>query len=288
MKVERKQALTLLKSGKPVAIPTETVYGLGAPIDNQESLEQVFHIKKRPLFDPLIVHIASIEMAMPLLKEESPLFKKLAEAFWPGPFTIVSPKSNEVSDLITAGLSSVGIRLPRHEQTIELIKELGIPLAAPSANLFKKTSPTTAEHVLDEFDSKIPVLDGGPCEVGIESTVVGLVDGQIHLYRPGAILKKDIEKVADCEVLEKSNPVAPGQMEDHYQPSVPLKITNNPSSDMNELILSKNALLAARELYGELRRLSKKGKPLFISPQKYPNDGIWGSIWERIEKASTK
>ncbi len=288
MIINLEQAIQSLKKHQPVAIPTETVYGLAATITDEEALRRVFEIKGRPLFDPLIVHVSSLEMARPLIQNMSDHFEKLAAAFWPGPFTIVSPKSNLVSDLITANLPSVGIRIPHHPVALELIEKLGVPVAAPSANKFKKTSPTSAQHVLDEFESKVPVLDGGECDVGIESTVVGLTDNQVHIYRPGKILKADIEKIVDCEVIETTSPAAPGQLREHYQPSVPFTLTSNPTDEMTELVLSKDPILAARELYAKLRELSKKGHPIYLDPKKYSNEGLWQSIWERIEKAVTK
>jgi L-threonylcarbamoyladenylate synthase len=229
-------AIQLLNSGNVVAIPTETVYGLAAAINSPEGINKIFSVKQRPFFDPLIVHVSSIEQAKTLVKEWPPAVDCIAQHFWPGPLTMVLEKNHQVSDLITSGLPTVGIRMPQNELTLNLIRELNIPLAAPSANKFGKTSPTTAEHVLKEFQDQVFVIDGGPCEAGIESTIISLQEFtdahsknlKLTLLRPGIIIKTQIE-----DVLKKngwkvtwtppiSKQMAPGQMKHHYMPPIPL------------------------------------------------------------------
>jgi L-threonylcarbamoyladenylate synthase len=185
-------AAMALKNGEIVAIPTETVYGLAACITNPVAIENIFKTKERPFFDPLIVHVSSIAMAWALTTDWNKVAECLAQTYWPGPLTIVLEKSDAINPMITAGLTQVGIRQPLHTKTQELIELTG-PLAAPSANKFKKTSPTTTEHVLEQFPN-ILILEGGDCTIGIESTVIGIDKNSVHIYRPGMITKSDIEK----------------------------------------------------------------------------------------------
>lgn len=235
-----KQAVELLNQGIPVGMPTETVYGLAARIDLPESIKKIFLIKKRPFFDPLIVHVSNVNQAKTLSKEWSIICDELAKKFWPGPLTLVLKKSEQVNELISSGLETVGIRHPNHPLAQQLIEEVGCPLAAPSANRFGRTSPTTAQDVLEELgDQGIQTLDGGKCSVGIESTVlsVNLVltqkstsqQWQLRILRPGLITKKDIDGVlqkignyswADQEA--GSTLSSPGQMKHHYMPAIPL------------------------------------------------------------------
>lgn len=213
-------------------MPTETVYGLAARIDSREGIEAIFKIKRRPFFDPLIVHVSSVEQAQSLVQSWPEVADVLAEAFWPGPITFVLPKSPLVSSMITSGLETVGVRMPRHPMALELIKNEGVPLAAPSANLFGRTSPTSAAHVALEFGVTVPIIDGGECQVGLESTVLRIVQkgasAELAILRPGGISKSEIQTALVVkkvpfhfvETVEKSQ--APGQMKHHYMPSVPL------------------------------------------------------------------
>lgn len=235
-----------LRKGKLVAIPTETVYGLAASIFQTEALQNIFKTKRRPFFDPLIVHVSSIEQAKALVKVWPPLAQALAEAFWPGPLTLVLEKSEKVSDLITSGLSTVGIRMPRHDLTLKLIEAFGEPLAAPSANLFGRTSPTLAKHVREEFSPEVvSVLDGGPCQIGIESTILGISVGEgalvnLQILRQGMIGEMEISKALTDRGFQDSRDfsfkpaqkklVAPGQLQHHYMPSKPLILV---SGDMS-------------------------------------------------------
>ncbi len=195
-----KRAIHEILVGHPVALPTETVYGLAARIDNPQSIKSIFELKQRPFFDPLIVHVGSIEQAKSVVSWWPQEAQKLAEIAWPGPLTMVLPKASHINPLITSGLDSVAIRWPKHADFQKILDEVKIPLAAPSANKFGRTSPTTAQHVLNEFkDDSILIFDGGPCEVGIESTVLKIVQQknrtQFSILRKGHFSESDLKKI---------------------------------------------------------------------------------------------
>jgi L-threonylcarbamoyladenylate synthase len=302
--IEIDQAVTLLKQGKNVGIPTETVYGLAGMVDNPQAIEGIFKIKERPFFDPLIMHVSSPEMAQKYTTQWSAIAQKLAETFWPGPLTMVLPKKDNVNPMITSGLESVGLRCPNHPLTLNVIEKLDIPLAAPSANKFKKTSPTTAQAVLEEFGDDFPVIDGGSCDIGIESTVVGVFDNEIQVYRPGKITVSDIQKaLADqsVKVVKKESPVAPGQLKHHYMPNIPLiicqksdlhlplKELNIDESFIHEWSLSNDPVMACRMLYQDMREIAKTdAKAIWLDANRLRSeDEIWEAIVNRLEKAST-
>jgi L-threonylcarbamoyladenylate synthase len=297
MQVSTAQAIDLLNQGDVVAIPTETVYGLAGRIDHPEAIQKIFKTKERPFFDPLIVHVCSVQQAKSLVKKFPPIAETLANHFWPGPLTMVLPKKDEIDPMITSGLMDVGIRFPKHDLTLEVIKQTG-PLAAPSANKFKKTSPTKAIHVETEFLSQVAVLDGGDCVGGIESTVIGFDQDQILIYRPGLITKEMLEIIVKnfhYKVSYHQSPVAPGQLEHHYMPKVPLFIlkhgqkVNLTFSNPKELMLDGNPALAARTLYNQMRDLVDQGADaLVVFKKDYHDDDEWRGIWDRITKASTK
>ena len=245
-------ALKKLEAGGVVAIPTETVYGLAARVDSVPGIQKIFLTKQRPFFDPLIVHVSSKKMAATLTTDWSPLADFLAEHFWPGPLTLVLPKSSLVHSIITSGLETVGIRMPKHTLALSLIDRLGVPLAAPSANRFGKASPTTADHVRQEFPGQdILVLDGGPCEVGLESTVLSIQRQESHyqlaILRAGAVKKSDIQRTLanqkfDVEFVENINKSAsPGQMKHHYMPEIPLVLVRNPQMSEKEILAQAQA-----------------------------------------------
>lgn len=304
--ISSKSAIDILNQNQVVALPTETVYGLAARIDSESALRLIFSTKERPFFDPLIVHVSSIEMAKNYVNEWPEIAQILAEKFWPGPLTMVLPKNEKVNPLITSGLESVGLRFPRHPAILEIIESLQVPLAAPSANLFGKTSPTEAAHVIKEFQGKVPVLDGGPCEVGLESTVIGVIEDKIVIYRPGRISAKDIEKALEDNNLQikiESAPSqsAPGQLENHYMPEVPLVLAGQRKGLENfleanlklridecaELEINESAEIFARKLYSELRNLSQKSKALFVIKDEKLEDPLWEAIWDRLHKAAS-
>src|SRR5258705_9156100 len=186
-----KEAAERIRAGEVVAFPTETVYGLGANALDAAAVAKIYELKGRPASSPLIVHVASIEMARTLVSQWPPAAEELACRYWPGPLTLVLPKVPAIPDIVTAGLPTVGVRVPNHPLALALIREAGVPLAAPSANRFTGLSSTTAEHVRETFGDAVPVLDGGPCQVGIESTVVSIASGKITLLRPGMISNED-------------------------------------------------------------------------------------------------
>lgn len=245
----------LLKAGDVVGMPTETVYGLAARIDSDDAIKKIFSVKQRPFFDPLIVHVASIAQAQTCVSEWNEAAQLLAENFWPGPLTMVLPKSSKISDLITSGLPSVGLRWPKHATAQALITETGVPLAAPSANKFGRTSPTQARHVRDEFGDSVYVIDDVASEVGIESTVlsvksVAVGKYQLSILRKGALLQSQID-----EVMKKSNldyswvdtidkKESPGHMKHHYMPPIPLVICRNTKMKLQDVLNALNEKLA--------------------------------------------
>lgn len=219
------KAVDLLKNGEIVAIPTETVYGLAADALNEHGIAKIFEAKKRPADHPLILHIENTDQMNDWAINISEDTQKLAKHFWPGPLTIIVEKNNRVSSLITGGLNTVGLRAPDHPVALALIKKLGNGIVAPSANAHKKTSPTKPEHVLKTLDGKIAgIIDGGPCSVGIESTIIDMTKSTPVIVRPGAITAQMIEAVINKKVespLQHSQKVS-GNMEIHYQPDKPL------------------------------------------------------------------
>lgn len=237
-------AAKLLQDGEIVVFPTETVYGLGADAFRPRALERIFEAKGRPFSDPLIVHIAD-EHELELLTEKIPTeAEQLAHEFWPGPLTLILPRGSRVPHLVTAGLETVAVRMPRHAVARSLIKALGSPIAAPSANRFMHISPTTAQHAYADLAGKVPlILDAGPCEIGLESTVLDLCSDKPRILRPGGIslealraLLPDIQlpeqrKVVD-EFEEEVAQKAPGQLLTHYAPSVPLVLFDGTIDDM--------------------------------------------------------
>ena len=227
------RAAELLRQGEVVGFPTETVYGLAGNALDPRAVAKIFTAKGRPQDNPLIVHIASMEMLPALVKDPPELAYKLAEAFWPGPLTMVLPKSALIPDETSAGLPTAGIRFPVNPVAQALIRESGLPLAAPSGNLSGRPSPTTARHMMEDMDGRIPmVLDGGPCAVGVESTVVGVMRDRVRLYRPGGVTVEMLEQVCPVEVdpgvlhaVDAGRKVAsPGMKYRHYAPKADVQI----------------------------------------------------------------
>jgi L-threonylcarbamoyladenylate synthase len=224
------KAADLLKSGALVAIPTETVYGLAANALNEKAVLSVFETKKRPAFDPLILHFASLSDVEKYAFWEDEKLLRLAKIFWPGPLTLLLKRKALVPDLVCSGLPQVAVRVPNHPLTLHLLQQLDFPLAAPSANPFGYISPTTAEHVNRQLGTKIPyILDGGACGVGLESTIVGTENNEVVVYRLGGLTVEDLEKhigPVHVKLNQSSNPVAPGQLKSHYAPRKPLVLGN--------------------------------------------------------------
>ncbi|MCH9757029.1 MAG: threonylcarbamoyl-AMP synthase, partial [Gammaproteobacteria bacterium] len=231
MEVNIQQATELLQKESIVAIPTETVYGLAARYDSESAIKKIFHLKKRPLSHPLIVHINKPEWLNTLTNHHPEYVKKLIRKFWPGPLTLVLPKSKNVNDLITAGQPTVAIRIPSHPTCLQLLTKLNVPIVAPSANPYCRISPTNAQHVVKYFPDNAPILDGGPCSIGIESTIVLATNDQhIQILRPGIISQSDIESTANVQCIETDKSIkAPGNKKKHYAPDVPLLSFSNTS-----------------------------------------------------------
>ena len=225
------KARDLLLKGEVVGIPTETVYGLAGSIESEKGLRRIFSLKERPFFDPLIVHVSSFRQAASLVLEWPPLADFLARRFWPGALTIVLPKAPHVNPLITSGLDTVAIRMPDHSIARDLIDILGHPLAAPSANKFGRTSPSQASHVRDEFaNDNLFVIDGGECQIGVESTVIAFQSGddntEVQILRPGGITQTMLEHALErwgkpTTVRRAASEASPGHLKHHYMPKLP-------------------------------------------------------------------
>lgn len=255
------KAVACLESNGLVAFPTETVYGLGARADHPEAAAKIFAAKQRPSFDPLIVHFADLATA-----QEWAVFSEtalqLANRFWPGPLTLILPRRYQdgqpkIPDIVTSGLDTVGVRIPAHPLALDLLRAVGLPIAAPSANLFGYVSPTTAQHVWDGLGDRVDViLDGGPCAVGVESTIVDITGNEPRLLRPGGLSREEIEQELQVALRWEGftppvTPTAPGMLESHYAPHVPL-----------EAFISLEDLDArAHELNGEFYLLSERALP---------------------------
>lgn len=314
-------AAEFLREGRLVAFGTETVYGLGASALDAKAVARVFEAKERPHFDPLIVHIADRKWLPELAAAVSPLAENLMEAFWPGPLTLVLPKTELVPDLVTSGLPSVAIRMPSHPQARELLLKVDLPIAAPSANPFGQLSPTTAEHVAATLGERIDlILDGGPCDVGVESTVLLVTETPPRLLRHGGVTQEQIEEVvgpisvlpSPSEVLAPSSESAqsPGMLPQHYAPRTPLALVAD--VDPAELVRSgkrigvvslsgvESALkfaseevlaldgdltAAAAEFFAALRRLDSSELDLIIA-WPFPEEGLGRALNDRLRRAS--
>jgi L-threonylcarbamoyladenylate synthase len=308
MTISLKDAAARIRAGELVAFPTETVYGLGANALDASAVEKIYAAKGRPATSPLIVHVGSVHMACTLVTEWPPEAEALAQSFWPGPLTLVLPKKQTVPDIVTAGLPTVGVRMPDHPLALALIREAGVPVAAPSANRFTGLSPTTAEHVREIFGEAIPVLDGGPCRVGIESTVVSIAAKKITLLRPGHVPLSAIAEATgrSPEEIEQADApsagsahAAPGMHERHYSPRTPLMLTSEPDPRGAYLFYSHSAAAArivqmpddpeayAAHLYSALHELDREGWPV-ISVEPPPDIPEWAAVLDRLRRAASK
>lgn len=307
------KAAFLLKQGETVAIPTETVYGLAANALNPLAAAKIFEVKQRPFFDPLIVHIKGKEELTRYAEGIPEIAYRLADKFWPGPLTLVLPKKDVIPDIVTAGLSTAGFRVPAHPLTKELLSAIDFPLAAPSANPFGYISPTTARHVADQLADKIPyILDGGPCAVGLESTILGFEGEKVIMYRVGGTPIEEIVKIAgeiEYKLNQSSNPNAPGQLESHYAPRIPLVIGSIPELtkkhagkrlaiisftakyNFQDVIaqwqLSQSGSLteAACNLFAAMREADSSGADIIIA-ELVPETGTGAAINDRLRRAA--
>ena len=309
------EAKDYLANGSVIAIPTETVYGLAANAFDEQAVAQVFAIKNRPSFDPLIIHTYSLAKACEYVKEMPDLVYRLCDLVWPGPLTVLLPKKDMIPDLVTSGLDHVAIRVPSHPKTLDLLSDLEFPIVAPSANPFGYISPTEAEHVDFHLGQKIPyILDGGPCRMGLESTIIGFPEGKPTIYRLGALDPQLVESVLgkpDILAHSTSNPKAPGMLQKHYAPDANLLLGNLdvlipmfkgkkmavlsyqkrhpevPDEDMYVLTNSGNMFEAARHLFAWLRRIDQGDYDVILA-ERVPNDGLGRAINDRLKRAAAK
>jgi L-threonylcarbamoyladenylate synthase len=286
----------LIRAGELVGFPTETVYGLGANALDPAAIEKIYAAKGRPPSSPLIVHVSSIEMARGLVREWPERAEKLARIFWPGPLTLVLPKLPHVPDRLTAGLDTVGVRMPANPIAQALIEEAGVPIAAPSANLFTELSPTTAQHVRDSLGERIAmVLDGGPTTVGIESTVLSLVGSNAVLLRPGMVTQQEIEAViGPVKVLGpvvEGGHSSPGLHRRHYSPKTPLILVERgelpPKGRGICLEMPTDPRAYAVVLYDRLHQADTQGWD-WIAIEHPPGSEEWSAIRDRLERAAAR
>ena len=306
---EIQHAAALLRSGKLVAFPTETVYGLGANTLDADAVARIFAVKGRPNTSPLIVHVGERETVAKVADSWPAAAQMLAEKFWPGPLTLVLPKTAVVPDIVTAGLPTVGVRMPAHRIALALIRAAQVPVAAPSANRFTQLSPTTAEHVREGLGDRVDyILDGGPCDVGIESTVLSLAGDVAVLLRPGGISRQQIEdvigQVATAQHAAQGSHLAPGMHPRHYSPQTPvllveggrvpqegrgafLQISVAPRHRVSEVITMPNiANDYAASLYRVLHDLDAKHYD-WIAVEKPTGGAEWEAVLDRLRRASS-
>ena len=296
---EIRKAVQILRSGDLVVFPTETVYGLGANALDPAAVSKIYELKGRPAYSPLIVHVSSIAQAKALAIEWLPEAERLAQQYWPGPLTLVVPKKPFIPDEVTAGLQTVGIRIPRHPVALALLREAAIPIAAPSANRFTQLSPTTAQHVREAFGAETPfLLDGGPCEVGLESTVIAVTKDGLEVLRPGMAV---VEGTSVSAVQEDSAHRSPGQHKKHYSPRTRVLLVNrgflpqagrgaylwlayNAAADKKQRMPEDPGAYAA-QLYDALHTLDRDGFD-WIAVELPPDTPAWAAIRDRLVRAA--
>ena len=308
------RAVELLEKGEPVALATETVYGLAADALNSIAVAKIFEAKERPHFDPLIVHLPGydwLDRVAAVRDDERQLIEELADRFWPGPLTIVLRKREIIPDIVTAGLDTVAVRISSHPVFEQIIGGFGRPVAAPSANRFGRVSPTTAQHVCDELDGRIPlIVDGGPTAHGIESTIVAVRDGKIHILRRGPVTTEQLSKFGKIEIAGPIGKLsAPGQLPTHYAPRTPLRLIEDAeafSPEENQRVgllawtsvrseedfaivrrLSERQDLrqAAANLFCYLRELDQSDLDLIVA-ERVPLRGLGAAIMDRLQRAA--
>lgn len=312
------QAVSFLKSGNVVAIPTETVYGLAANALSESAVKLIFSTKKRPMTNPLIIHLPSLKEAEKYVQAMPPLAQQLAAVFCPGPLTMVLPKKAIVPDTVTAGLPDVAIRIPNHPLTLQLLNAIDFPLAAPSANPFGYISPTNAQHVSSQLGTQIPyILDGGLCQKGLESTIVSFHNDKVIVYRLGAVALEDLVAVVGesnliLDNLKLEKPLSPGMLPYHYSPHTQLFLTANleqdilnhdiqkigvitlskiisniPSSHQIQLSITNNLEAAGHLLYNAMHELDALNlDAIFV--EKMPDQGIGKTMNDRLKRAAYK
>jgi L-threonylcarbamoyladenylate synthase len=297
---EIQRAAEILRAGGLVVFPTETVYGLGANALDSAAVRKIYALKGRPPASPLIVHVSGVEQAREFAAEWPEAAERLAREYWPGPLTLVVPKKAAIPDEVTAGLNTVGLRVPRHPVALELLRTAGIPIAAPSANRFTQLSPTTAEHVREAFSQETPfLLDGGPCEVGLESTVIAVTQDGLEVLRPGMAFVE--EAVGRGEEGREGAHRSPGHHKKHYSPRTRVLLVSNghlPREGRGAYLwITKEAAAArviqmparadayAAALYGQLHELDREG--LDWIAVEFPTEGPeWAAVRDRLTRAA--
>jgi L-threonylcarbamoyladenylate synthase len=311
---ERAKAITLLRAGEIVALPTETVYGLAADALNPVAVAKIFEAKERPTFDPLIVHLPDRDWLERIAKIDNlsrEVIEKLIAQFWPGPLTFVLDRQSIVPEIVTAGLDTIAVRISEHPIFAEIVREFGSPLAAPSANRFGRVSPTTAQHVLDELCGRIPlIVDAGPTRHGIESTIIAPRGGKIDILRRGPITAEQLSVFGKIDIVtSRENISAPGQLPSHYAPKTPVQLVNDaqsfsPKPNQRCALLAWNAVKidnrfvairrlserrdlceAAANLFRFLRELDVLDVDLIVA-ERAPDQGLGAAINDRLERAS--
>jgi L-threonylcarbamoyladenylate synthase len=294
------RAVAAIRAGALVAIPTETVYGLAADATNPEAVARIFEVKGRPADHPLIVHLAATDQLDQWAREVPDTARLLADAAWPGPLTIIVPRAPGVLDAVTGGLDTVGLRVPAHPMALALIMQSGRSLAAPSANRFGAVSPTTAEHVLhdigDRLDPRLDViLDGGPCPIGVESTIVDCASSPPQILRAGGVPVEDVRRLLAGDVADASGPSrASGMLASHYAPRCAVRLVDSSDDALalragtvrSEILdLTDDLVVYARDLYARLRDADDRGVGTLIAVLP-PADGLGHAIRDRLTKAA--
>ncbi|WP_243387095.1 L-threonylcarbamoyladenylate synthase [Bacillus kexueae] len=317
------EAARLLKDGQVVAFPTETVYGLGADATSDEAVRKIYEAKGRPSDNPLIVHIAEKNQLQVIVSEIPEYVEKLMDAFWPGPLTFILPKREGLSTIVTAGLQTVAVRMPNHPVALSLIQKAQLPIAAPSANLSGKPSPTLAKHVMEDLNGRIAgIVDGGMTGVGVESTVLDCTGDTPMILRPGGISKEELEEMVGTVLVdpnlvdEKEKPKSPGMKYTHYAPDAPLSIVDGSPEFMQKVIEQfrlegkrvgvltteenqsfyeadhvivcgnrKDLKTVATHLYDALRSFNEQSLDVLVS-ESFPNAGVGQAIMNRLLKAA--
>ena len=305
----------MLQQGEVIGMPTETVYGLAGNALDPEAVVKIFKVKDRPRFNPLIIHLPDVAYIETYAIWPDPVAKKLAQTFMPGPLTLLLPKRPAITDLVTAGSARVAVRIPAHPMANQLLRGVDFPVAAPSANPSGYVSPTTAQHVAQQLGGRIPyILDGGPCEVGLESSIVGFEEGRPVVYRKGGIALEELEKIAGPLIVHthsSSNPESPGRLQQHYSPtrrivigdlsallrvhehespailSFTRRFSEVPPDRQFVLAPSGNLEEAARNFFRGLRQLDNSDASLILA-EWLPEKGLGRAINDRLRRAAAK
>ena len=298
------RAQTLIRKGKLVVFPTETVYGLGADATNERALEKIYKAKGRPSDNPIIVHVANLRQLKLLAQNPSFFEQKLIKRFWPGPLTIIFSKRKKISNIVSGGLSTVAVRMPSHPFARDLISQAGVPIAAPSANISGRPSGTLGRHLLEDLSGRVDlIVDAGPSGIGLESTVIKIEKDKILILRPGAVTREMLKKVSGQEVVfaksKKDLQFSPGTKYRHYAPKAKLEIFKDAralkrrlailkkKNKKVEILKKRNLKEASKNLYRDLRALDARGVDVILAGA-YPAQGLGAAIMDRLRRASMR